>query len=208
MRAKGGDGNVISYVMIPATDSIVLCIHINRKEVYMRRWSAYTIKLVACCTIILACCPFAYAADFAPEKNIIDNLSGEGSFTTLIKALQAADLVETLKGAGPFTIFAPNDAAFARLPKGMLDDLLKPENKARLTSILTYHVLPEKLMAADAITQQDLMTLQGQQAIITNSNNITAYDNAKILKTDIVCSNGLIHVVDTPVVPKPDEQPL
>jgi uncharacterized surface protein with fasciclin (FAS1) repeats len=179
--------------------------NINRKEVYMRRWNAFTLKLAACITLILTGFLFAYAANFTPEKSIVDNLSAEGSFTTLIKALQAANLVDALKGAGPFTVFAPNDAAFARLPKGMLDDLLKPENKAKLASMLTYHVLSEKLMAADAIKQQDLVTMQGQQAIVTNSNNIPAYDNARILKTDIVCSNGLIHVIDTPVVPKPDE---
>ena len=172
----------------------------------MKRCNAYPLKLATCITIILTGCLFAYAADFAPDKNIIDNLSAEGSFTTLIKALQAAGLVDTIKGAGPFTIFAPNDAAFVRLPKGMLDDLLKPENKARLASILTYHVLAEKLMAADAIKQQDLKTIQGQIALVTNSNNIPAYDNARILKTDFVCSNGLIHVIDTPVVPRPDEQ--
>src|SRR5512139_3152616 len=115
----------------------------------MRRWNGYTIKLVACCIIMLAGCLFADAADFSPGKNMVENLSAQGSFATLMKALQAADLVETLKGAGPFTLFAPNDAAFARLPKGMLDDLLKPENKAKLASILTYHVMAGKFTAAD-----------------------------------------------------------
>jgi uncharacterized surface protein with fasciclin (FAS1) repeats len=178
--------------------------NINRKEVYMRRWNAFTV-ITSCITLMLTGGVFAYAANLTPEKNIVDNLSAEGSFTTLIKALQAADLVDALTGAGPFTLFAPTDAAFARLPKGMLDDLLKPENKAKLASMLKYHVLPVKLAAADAIKQQDLLTMQGQQAIVTNSNNIPAYDNARIVKTDIVCSNGLIHVIDTPVVPKPDE---
>jgi uncharacterized surface protein with fasciclin (FAS1) repeats len=180
---------------------------INRKEVYMRRWNSYTIKLVACFAIILTGCLFAYAADFSPEKNIVDNLSAEGSFTTLIKALQAADLVETLKGAGPFTIFAPNDAAFARLPKGMLDDLLKPENKAKLASILTYHVMPGKFTTADVQRLKQLNTVNGQQLIFTESNNIKAVDNARILQTNIVCSNGLINVIDTPVVPKEEQQP-
>jgi uncharacterized surface protein with fasciclin (FAS1) repeats len=178
--------------------------NINHREVYMRRWNAFTV-MTAFIILILTGGLFAYAANFAPEKNIIDNLSADGSFTTLIKALQVADLIDALKGAGPFTVFAPNDAAFARLPKGMLDDLLKPENKAKLASMLKYHVLLAKLGAADAIKQQDLLTMQGQQAIVTNSNNIPAYDNARIVKTDIVCSNGLIHVIDTPVVPKPDE---
>jgi uncharacterized surface protein with fasciclin (FAS1) repeats len=183
---------------------------INRKEVYMRRWNSYTIKLVACFAIILIGCLFAYAAGFSPEKNIVDNLSTEGSFTTLIKALQAADLVATLKGAGPFTIFAPNDAAFARLPKGMLDDLLKPENKAKLASILTYHVMPGKYTVdeLERIPRKQLDTVNGLQLIFTESNNIKAVDNGKLLQTDIACSNGLIHVIDTPVIPKPDEHQM
>ncbi len=172
----------------------------------MRRWNGFTIKLAAGCIIMLTGCLFAYAADFSSEKNIVDNLSAEGSFTTLTKALQAADLVETLKGAGPYTVFAPNDAAFARLPKGMLDDLLKPENKARLASILTYHVMPGTFTTADAQRLKQLDTVNGQQLIFTESSNIKAIDNAKVLKTDIACSNGLIHVIDTPVIPKAEEQ--
>jgi uncharacterized surface protein with fasciclin (FAS1) repeats len=172
----------------------------------MKRRIGYPTKLAACISIILIGWLCAYAADFAPEKNIIDNLSAEGSFTTLIKALQAADLIETLKGAGPFTVFAPNDAAFARLPKGMLDDLLKPENKAKLASILTYHVMPGKFTAAEVEKMKQLNTVNGQQLIFTTGGNIKAVDNAKVLKTDVACSNGLIHVIDTPVIPKPAEQ--
>jgi uncharacterized surface protein with fasciclin (FAS1) repeats len=163
-------------------------------------------KLTACSVILLAGCLFAYAADFSPEKNIVDNLSAEGSFATLIKALQAAELVETLTGAGPYTIFAPTDEAFARLPKGMLDDLLKPENKARLASILTYHVMPGTFTAADVEKLKQLDTVNGDQLIFTVSGNIKAVDNAKVLKTDIACSNGLIHIIDTPVIP-PTSQP-
>lgn len=172
----------------------------------MKRRIGYPTKIAACISIMLIGCLYAYAADFAPGKNIIDNLSAEGSFTTLIKALQAADLIETLKGAGPFTVFAPNDAAFARLPKGMLDDLLKPENKAKLASILTYHVMPGKFTAAEVEKMKQLDTVNGQQLIFTTGGNIKAVDNAKVLKTDVACSNGLIHVIDTPVVPKPAEQ--
>jgi len=145
---------------------------------------------------------FAYAAtSFSPDKDIVDNVIAQGSFTTLVKALQAAGLVETLKGPGPFTLFAPNDAAFARLPKGMLDDLLKPVNKSRLAAILTYHVAPAKIMAADAVRIKQLDTVNGDQLIITVSGNITAVDNAKVLQTDIPCSNGIIHIIDTPVIP-------
>jgi uncharacterized surface protein with fasciclin (FAS1) repeats len=174
----------------------------------MKRWNVYPKTLAACSIIILTGCLFAYATDFAPEKSIIDNLSAEGSFTTLIKALQAADLIETLKGAGPFTVFAPNDAAFARLPKGMLDDLLKPENKAKLASILTYHVMPGKFTAAEVEKMKQLNTLNGQKLIFTTGGNIKAVDNAKVLKADVTCSNGLIHVIDTPVIPKPAEQTM
>jgi uncharacterized surface protein with fasciclin (FAS1) repeats len=172
----------------------------------MKSWSSNIMKLVTCITIVLAGSLFAHAANFSPEKNIIDNLSADASFTTLMKALQAADLIETLKGAGPFTVFAPNDAAFARLPKGMLDNLLKPENKARLASILTYHVMPGKFTAAEVEKMKQLDTVNGDQLIFTVSGNIKAVDNAKVLQTDIACSNGLIHIIDTPVVP-PTAQP-
>jgi len=172
----------------------------------MKPRSSHIVKLVACITIILAGSLFARAATFSPEKNIIDNLSGDASFTTLMKALQAAGLMETLKGTGPFTVFAPNDAAFARLPKGMLDDLLKPESKDRLASILTYHVMPGKFTAAEVEKMKQLDTVNGDQLIFTVSGNIKAVDNAKVLQTDIACSNGLIHIIDTPVIP-PTTQP-
>ena len=172
----------------------------------MKSRSSHIVTLVACITIILAGSLFARAATFSPEKNIIDNLSGDASFTTLMKALQAAGLMETLKGTGPFTVFAPNDAAFARLPKGMLDDLLKPENKASLASILTYHVMPGKFTAAEVEKMKQLDTVNGDQLIFTVSGNIKAVDNAKVLQTDIACSNGLIHIIDTPVIP-PTTQP-
>jgi len=172
----------------------------------MKPRSSHIVKLVACFAVILAGSLFAHAANFSPEKNIIDNLSGDASFTTLMKALQAAGLMETLKGTGPFTVFAPNDAAFARLPKGMLDDLLKPESKDRLASILTYHVMPGKFTAAEVEKMKQLDTVNGDQLIFTVSGNIKAVDNAKVLQTDIACSNGLIHIIDTPVVP-PTTQP-
>jgi uncharacterized surface protein with fasciclin (FAS1) repeats len=171
----------------------------------MKSRSSHIVKLVACITIILAGSLFARAATFSPEKNIIDNLSGDASFTTLMKALQAAGLMETLKGTGPFTVFAPNDAAFARLPKGMLDDLLKPESKDRLASILTYHVMPGKFTAAEVEKMKQLDTVNGDQLIFTVSGNIKAVDNAKVLQTDIACSNGLIHIIDTPVIPPTTE---
>ena len=159
-------------------------------------------RLILCFAVILTSFVCAYATDSSPSKDIVDTAVAAGSFTTLVKALQAAGLVETLKGAGPFTVFAPNNAAFDRLPAGMLDDLLKPENKSRLASILTYHVVPGKVTAAEAIKRKQLETVNGQSLIISQDKDIVAVDNAKILKTDIACSNGLIHVIDTPIIPR------
>ena len=168
----------------------------------MRSKNGYTVRLIVCCAVILTSCVCVYATDSSPNKDIVDTAVAAGSFTTLVKALQAAGLVETLKGAGPFTVFAPNDAAFGRLPAGMLDDLLKPENKSKLASILTYHVVPGKVMAADVVKLKQVNTVNGQQLIISASGNIVAVDNAKIIQTDIACSNGVIHVIDTPVIPR------
>ena len=135
-------------------------------------------------------------------KDIVDTAVGAGSFNTLVAAVKAAGLVETLKGTGPFTVFAPTDEAFAKLPAGTLDDLLKPENKAKLQGILTYHVVPGKVMAADVVTLKTAKTVQGQELTIKVTGETVTVDNAKIIKTDIVSSNGVIHVIDTVVLPK------
>lgn len=136
-------------------------------------------------------------------RDIVDTAVAAGQFNTLAKALQAAGLVETLKGKGPFTVFAPTDEAFAKLPAGTLENLLKPENKAQLTAILTYHVVPGKLMAADVVKQNSLKTVQGSslRVSIKGGSNVLV-DNARIVKTDIVCSNGVIHVIDSVVLPQ------
>ncbi len=139
----------------------------------------------------------------APERDIVETAVAAGQFTTLAKALQAAGLVDTLKGKGPFTVFAPTDEAFAKLPAGTLDALLKPENKARLTAILTYHVVPGKLLAAEVVKQSSLKTVQGgslRVSIKAGSNVLV--DNARVVKTDILCSNGVIHVIDSVVLPQ------
>lgn len=136
------------------------------------------------------------------QKDIVDTAVAAGSFTTLAKALQAADLVETLKGKGPFTVFAPTDEAFAKLPAGTLEDLLKPENKAKLKAILTYHVVPGKVMASQVTGLTSAKTVNGQNLSVSTKDGGVKINDAKVVKTDIVTSNGVIHVIDSVVLPK------
>jgi len=138
----------------------------------------------------------------AQGKDIVDTAVAAGQFKTLAAALQAAGLVDTLKGAGPFTVFAPTDEAFAKLPKGTVEDLLKPENKAKLTAILTYHVVPGKVMASDVVKVKEAKTVQGGSVKVSTMGNTVMIDNAHVLKADIVASNGVIHVIDTVILPK------
>jgi uncharacterized surface protein with fasciclin (FAS1) repeats len=132
------------------------------------------------------------------EKDIVDTAVSAGSFTTLATALQAADLVETLKGPGPFTVFAPTDAAFAKLPKGTLEALLA--DKQKLTAVLTYHVVPGRVMAADVAGLTTANTVQGQSVRFTSHGGVMVND-AKVIQPDIVASNGVIHVIDTVILP-------
>ncbi len=125
-----------------------------------------------------------------------------GNFNTLVAAVKAAGLVDTLKGPGPFTVFAPTDEAFAKLPPGTLEDLLKPENKARLQSILTYHVVAGNVLAKDVVKLDSAKTVEGQSITITATNGGVMVDNAHVIKTDIVTSNGVIHVIDSVILPK------
>ena len=138
----------------------------------------------------------------AQSKDIVDTAVAAGQFKTLAAALKAAALVETLKGAGPFTVFAPTDEAFAKLPKGTVEELLKPENKAKLTAVLTYHVVPGKVMAADVVKMTSGKTVQGGSIAIANRDGKVMVDNATVVKTDIAASNGVIHVIDTVLMPK------
>ena len=117
-------------------------------------------------------------------------------------AVTAADLVETLKSEGPFTVFAPTDDAFAKLPAGTLEDLLKPENKAKLKAILTYHVVSGKVMAKDVMTMKEAKTVNGESVMISMDANTVMVDNAKVVQADVECSNGVIHVIDTVILPK------
>ena len=135
------------------------------------------------------------------NKDIVDTAVAAGSFKTLAKALQAADLVATLKEKGPFTVFAPTDEAFARLPEGTLDDLLKPENKAKLRRILTYHVVPGRLMAADVLKVKSAKAVSGDTIDIKTSGGNVMVDEARVTKTDVNASNGVIHVIDSVILP-------
>jgi uncharacterized surface protein with fasciclin (FAS1) repeats len=134
----------------------------------------------------------------AQAKDIVETAVGAGTFKTLATALGAAGLVDTLKGKGPFTVFAPTDEAFAKIPKADLDALLK--DKAKLTSVLTYHVLAGKVMAAD-VKAGKVKTVQGSMLTASNSMGVMV-DNAKVIKTDITADNGVIHVIDTVIMPK------
>jgi len=136
-----------------------------------------------------------------PTKDIVDTAVAAGSFTTLATALEAAGLVEPLKGAGPFTVFAPTDDAFVKLPAGTLEPLLKPENQAKLKRILTYHVVPGRVMAADVVKLHSAKAVSGDTiAIATHGGGVTV-DNAHVVKTDIAATNGVIHVIDAVILP-------
>ena len=143
----------------------------------------------------------AAAAAPAPQKDIVDTAVAAGSFQTLAAALQAAGLVETLKGPGPFTVFAPTDAAFAKLPAGTVESLLKPENKAKLTAILMYHVVPGRVLAAQVGGMSSAPTANGQTLAISSENGVVTVDGTRVTKADILCSNGVIHVIDTVLLP-------
>lgn len=140
--------------------------------------------------------------DVMQAKDIVDTAVSTGQFNTLVAAVQAAGLVDTLKGDGPFTVFAPTDDAFAKLPSGTIELLLKPENKAMLTDILTYHVVPGKLMATDVVKMNDIKTVQGGSLKVTTMGNKVMINDANVLATDIMTSNGVIHVIDTVLMPK------
>ena len=141
------------------------------------------------------------AVKLAEKKDIVDTAVGAKSFTTLVAAVKAAGLVETLKSKGPFTVFAPTDEAFKKLPEGTVESLLKPENKDKLVAVLTYHVVPGKVMAADVVKLKNANTVQGGEVDIVVADGKVKVDNANVVKTDIECSNGVIHVIDAVILP-------
>lgn len=145
---------------------------------------------------------FSFSAAKASEKDIVDTAVSAGSFETLVAAVQAAGLVETLKGEGPFTVFAPTDEAFAKLPAGAVEKLLKPENKDQLVAVLTYHVVPGKVMSGDIAGKElDAATVQGDEVSI-NATNGVKIDDANVVTADVEASNGVIHVIDAVIMPK------
>jgi uncharacterized surface protein with fasciclin (FAS1) repeats len=135
------------------------------------------------------------------NKDIVETAVAAGSFNTLAKALQAADLVDTLKGKGPFTVFAPTDEAFAKLPAGTLNDLLKPENKQKLQRILTYHVVPGRVSSADVVKLRTAKTVSGDTIDINANGRSVMVDSARVVKTDVPASNGVIHIIDSVILP-------
>jgi len=136
-----------------------------------------------------------------PNKDIVDTAVAAGQFNTLAKALQAAGLVDTLKGTGPFTVFAPTDEAFAKLPQGTVEELLKPENKSKLVAILTYHVVAGEVTANDVVKLTSAKTVNGERLKITTMDGNVMVNDAHVVKADILCSNGVIHVIDTVLLP-------
>ena len=158
-------------------------------------------KLFVLAALALSIVPFVNTTAKAADETVVAIAAGNADFSTLVAAVKAADLAETLSGAGPFTVFAPTNAAFDKLPKGTVEDLLKPENKAKLAAILTYHVVAGKVMAADVKTGM-VKTVQGTDLDVKVTADGVTVNDAKVVKTDIVGSNGVIHVIDTVVLPK------
>jgi len=156
---------------------------------------------------ILAFNPVAAVADDyskekkADKKDIVDTAVDAGQFKTLAAALTAAELVETLKGEGPFTVFAPTDAAFEKLPEGTVETLLKPENKEKLVAILTYHVVPGKVTAAEVVKLDKAETVEGSNVKIKTEGDTVMVNDAKVVKADIMTKNGVIHVIDAVIMP-------
>lgn len=165
----------------------------------MKRAFKFLVASVAVAALIAAANP-----SDAADKDIVETAVAAGSFKTLAAALGAADLVDALKGAGPFTVFAPSDEAFAKLPAGAVETLLKPENKDQLTAILTYHVVSGQVAAKQVVELAGAKTLNGQRVDIKVTDGKVSVDKANVLKTDILCSNGIIHIIDSVILPASD----
>lgn len=154
---------------------------------------------VACCLTVAR--P-AIAGCGTCDKTVVENAANNADFSTLVAAVKAAGLAETLSGTGPFTVFAPTNAAFAKLPKGTVESLLKPENKAKLVKILTYHVVPGKVMSKQVVKLNKAKTVEGSDVAIAVTGGTVTVDGAKVIKADINSSNGVIHVIDAVILPK------
>ena len=166
----------------------------------MNNWKSIALKTLASASLLFAATAFAgsYGKD---KKDIVDTAVAAGDFNTLAAALTAGGLIDTLKSDGPFTVFAPTDEAFAKLPAGTVENLLKPENKDQLVSILTYHVVPGKVKAADVVKLSSAETANGSDVSIRVKDGKVYVNDARVVATDIGASNGVIHVVDTVILP-------
>ena len=160
-----------------------------------------SLRILALTAIVATSGLFGVAHAESKSQDIVAVASKNGSFKTLVAALKAAGLVETLQGTGPFTVFAPTDEAFGKLPHGTVEDLLKPENKDKLVAVLTYHVVAGKVLAADVVKLHEAATVQGSKVKVKVVDGTVMIDNAKVVKTDIETSNGVIHVIDAVILP-------
>ncbi|MFA0543115.1 fasciclin domain-containing protein [Vibrio sp. 10N.222.52.B7] len=160
------------------------------------------IKTMSVLVATLLFTAFAHADHHGMKKDIVDVAAENGSFNTLVAAVKAAGLVETLKGDGPFTVFAPTDEAFAALPEGTVDMLLKPENKDKLIAVLTYHVVPGKIMASEVMKLDSAVTVQGEAVMVGIDHGNVMVNKAQVVMADIEASNGVIHVIDAVLLPK------
>ena len=161
-----------------------------------------TFAFATVAAVVLTVAASGTTAVRAETRDVVDTAIAAGSFKTLAKALDAAGLVTTLKGAGPFTVFAPTDEAFAKLPNGTLETLLKPENKEKLRRILTYHVVAGKVMASDVVKLQSARAVSGDTITVKVEDGVVHVDNATVTSSDILASNGVIHVIDSVILPK------
>ncbi|MES1174885.1 MAG: fasciclin domain-containing protein [Myxococcales bacterium] len=171
----------------------------------------FIVSLIAVTPLLVAACgqPMppktaeeANTVDMVAQSDIVDTANAAGQFKTLLAAVKAADLEATLRGSGPFTVFAPTDEAFAKLPAGTLDSLLKPENKAKLQAILTYHVVSGKVMSTEAVKLTSAKTVEGKLLKLDASSGALQVNGANVVKADIVASNGVIHVIDAVLLPE------
>ncbi len=194
-----GEMSVLSRVVYGLVGLSALYQALQWKAI-QRRWGLAA-AAAAALMLFTATPAVAQSSNGTHGSDIVETAAAAGSFKTLVAAVQAAGLVETLKGSGPFTVFAPTDEAFAKLPAGTVEELLKPENRDRLRAILTYHVVPGRVPAAKVAGMRSASTVQGQSLDIRVRDGVPMVDNARILKTDIIASNGIIHVIDSVVLP-------
>jgi uncharacterized surface protein with fasciclin (FAS1) repeats len=161
-----------------------------------------TFAFATVAAVVLTVAASGTTAVRAETRDVVDTAIAAGSFKTLAKALDAAGLVTTLKGAGPFTVFAPTDEAFAKLPDGTLETLLKPENKEKLRRILSYHVVAGKVTASDVVKLQSAKAVSGDTITVKLEDGVVHVDNATVTSADVLASNGVIHVIDSVILPK------